>query len=367
MPFAQTEPPAGSGFRVTVHSSVAVELEWALAAGQRADFRDDHPTLSTLYATDPALRERVGRVWGGDTALDCCGFPELLVLAQRMGLLLSDDADALLDGLAAACALPLDEDEYPMASETAEDRRAVLTRLERLRGSAALRRDYVALVRDVWEAVRGDWERYGRGAVAVAVEARGEALARGTDWHEVARGGCDFGPLLDRCAAGLGPDGEVALVPAFFTHRGLLFDLPGLVVVGLRPDTTGVEARARTEHLARRLKAMADPTRLAIVDALRRGPRTVTELAAAFALAQPTVSNHVRVLREAGLVSDVRDGTRRNLVVHAEAADQLLAGLQGVLTGARPAHGPPSGHGAPDAPYAPSTPGGYRAEDGHPG
>ena len=361
MPLAPADAPAAPALRVGVHPSVAVELEWVLAAGQRADFRGDHPTLSAVYDRDPALQERVRAMWGGDTALDCCGYPELVVLAQRLGLLLSDDADALIGELEAACTMPLDEDAYRMASESAEDRRAVLTRLARLRRSATLRRDYVALVRDVWDAVRADWERYGRGAVAVAVETRREALARGTEWHEVARGACDFGGLLDTCVAGLGPDGEVAVIPAFFTHRGLLFDLPGLVVVGVRTDTTGVEARARTEHLARRLKAMADPTRLAILDALRRGPRTVTELASAFALAQPTVSNHVRVLREAGLVSDVRDGTRRNLVVRPDAADQLLAGLQGVLVGARAAHGAHAAEGAP------GTPAGYRAEDGHPG
>lgn len=362
MPLAPADSPAGPALRVGVHASVAVELEWALAAGQRADFRD-HPTLSALYDGDPALQERVRAMWGDDTALDCCGVPELVILAQRAGLLLSDDADALIGRLDAAATLPLDEDEYPMTSETAEDRRVVLTRLARLRRSATLRRDYVALVRDVWAGVRADWARYGRGAVAVAVEARREALARGTDWHEVVRGGCDFGPLLDQCVAGLGPGGEVAVIPAFFTHRGLLFDLPGLVVVGVRTDTTGVEARARTEHLARRLKAMADPTRLAILDALCRGPRTVTELATAFALAQPTVSNHVRVMRQAGLVSDVRDGTRRNLVVRPHAAEQLLASLQDVLVGARAAHGAHDVDGAP----APDAPAGYRAEDGHPG
>jgi DNA-binding transcriptional ArsR family regulator len=189
----------------------------------------------------------------------------------------------------------------------------------------------VDLVRDVWTAVRPDWERYGRGAVDLALGARREALARGTDWHEVARSSCDFGALLDTTVAGLPADGELAVVPAFFAHLGLLFDLPGLVLVGVRADITGVSARARTELLARRLKAISDPTRLAIVEALRGGPHTVTELAAAFALAQPTVSNHVRVLREAGLLSDVRQGTRRNLVVQADAAGDLLADLRGVL------------------------------------
>lgn len=341
MPLAP-DASAGDGprFRVGAHASVAVELSWALAAGRKAEFRDAHPTLVAAYGGDPELHRRVRDFWGPEVTT-CCGYMEVMVLAHRVGLLLSDDAPGLLDRLEEACALPVDEGAYELLSETAEDRAAVLARLARLRESDEARRAYVRLLRDVWEAVGGDWERYGRGAVDVAVQARRDALGRGTDWHEVARGGCDFGELLDQCVSGLGPGDEVAVVPAFFTHQGLLFDLPGTVVVGVRTDTTGVQARARTEVLARRLKALSDPTRLALVDALRSGPHTITELAAAFGLAQPTVSNHVRILREAELVTDEREGTRRRLTVRVDAADELLSRLQRVLTGppAPPAHG----------------------------
>jgi DNA-binding transcriptional ArsR family regulator len=136
--------------------------------------------------------------------------------------------------------------------------------------------------------------------------------------------------------------GVVVVVPAFFTHKGLLVDLPGVVVVGVRTDTTGAHARARTEALARRLKAISDPTRLAILDALRSGPRTATEIAAAFSLAQPTVSNHVKLLRDAGLVSDERSGTRRNLVVQHDMVEELIRSLHDVLSD-HPSHA----HGEP--------------------
>jgi DNA-binding transcriptional ArsR family regulator len=339
MPLVQTEVPTGTSPRVTVGPSIAIELEWALAAGENAGFRQDHPTLAAVYEGDPELHRRVQAMWGPEAATSCGGFMELMVLAHRVGLILSADAPALLDRLDEACALPLDERAYPLHSKTAEDRRVILLRLSRLRRSAQLRRQYVALVRDTWEAVRGDWERYGRRALEAAIGARSEAQARGADWHEVARSSCDFGALLEQSLTALGPNGELAVVPAFFTHQGLLFDLPGVVVLGVRTDTTGVQARARTQALARRLKAISDPTRLAILDALRTGPRTVTELAAAFTLAQPTVSNHVRVLREAGLVADERDGPRRHLVVQPEAANELLAGLQGVLRSEAHTHG----------------------------
>jgi len=132
----------------------------------------------------------------------------------------------------------------------------------------------------------------------------------------------------------MGPFGQVLVVPAFYTHKGMFVDLPGQVLVGVRSESDGATARARTEQLARQLKTISDPTRLAILDTLRRGPRTVTELADAFALAQPTVSNHVKILRDAGLVSDVRDGRRRRLVVRADEVRRVLGGLQDVLDGA---------------------------------
>ena len=132
---------------------------------------------------------------------------------------------------------------------------------------------------------------------------------RGPTGTRSARSECHFGDLLERTVAEARSGGPLVVVPAFFTHRGLIIDLPGVVVVGVRTDNTGAQARARTEALAHRLKAISDPTRLAILDALRGGPRTVGDIATAFALAQPTVSNHVKILREAQLVTDRRDGS----------------------------------------------------------
>ncbi|MGA3146566.1 MAG: metalloregulator ArsR/SmtB family transcription factor [Acidimicrobiales bacterium] len=334
MPLIHTDLPASKSPRVSVRPSVAIEIEWALASGEREDYRADHPVLAAVYEAHPDLQARVDGIWGPGEEMSCGGFMELMVLAHAAGLLFATDADELLDRLEELCTTPRPpEDGLPLLTETADDRRVILLRLERLRESGELRRAYVELVRDMWAAVRAEWERSGRGAVEVAVAIRRELEAKGADWHEVARSECDFGELLDSTVANLAPDGELVVVPAFFTHKGLLVDLPGVVVVGVRTDTTGAQARARTEALARRLKAISDPTRLAMLDALRNGPLTVTEIAVAFALAQPTVSNHVKVLRDAGLVSDVRDGTRRHLIVEHREVEELLTNLHDVLSG----------------------------------
>ena len=57
--------------------------------------------------------------------------------------------------------------------------------------------------------------------------------------------------------------------------------------------------------------ALADPTRRAIFERLARRPRPVGELARELPVSRPAVSQHLRVLREAGLVSDEKVGSRR--------------------------------------------------------
>ncbi|MDX2019585.1 MAG: metalloregulator ArsR/SmtB family transcription factor [Deltaproteobacteria bacterium] len=57
--------------------------------------------------------------------------------------------------------------------------------------------------------------------------------------------------------------------------------------------------------------ALADPTRRAILSRLAQGEATVTELAEPFGLAQPTISKHLRVLEEAGLIEQGKDAQRR--------------------------------------------------------
>lgn len=59
------------------------------------------------------------------------------------------------------------------------------------------------------------------------------------------------------------------------------------------------------------LLALADPTRRTVYERLRHRPHTVGELAKLAKISQPGVSQHLRVLRQARLVTDQRDGTRR--------------------------------------------------------
>jgi DNA-binding transcriptional ArsR family regulator len=57
--------------------------------------------------------------------------------------------------------------------------------------------------------------------------------------------------------------------------------------------------------------AIADPNRRHLLEELRRGPRTVNQLAAGMPVSRPAVSQHLKVLLDAGLVSVHSDGTKR--------------------------------------------------------
>ena len=85
--------------------------------------------------------------------------------------------------------------------------------------------------------------------------------------------------------------------------------LPVLPTLCCGPATRALSLAER-EELAARFKALADPARVAIVNRLAAADEVcVCDLNAALDLAQPTVSHHLRVLREAGLVESSRRGT----------------------------------------------------------
>ena len=75
------------------------------------------------------------------------------------------------------------------------------------------------------------------------------------------------------------------------------------------------------------LDALGDATRREIMERLRGGPRPVGEIAAGLPVSRPAVSQHLRVLREAGLVAERREGTRRIYRVEPEALADLRAYL----------------------------------------
>jgi DNA-binding transcriptional ArsR family regulator len=75
-------------------------------------------------------------------------------------------------------------------------------------------------------------------------------------------------------------------------------------------------------------EALAEPTRRRILDQLLDRPRTVGDLVAALNVSQPSVSKHLRVLRDAGVVDVRKDAQRRIYELRPEALAEVLAWVE---------------------------------------
>jgi DNA-binding transcriptional ArsR family regulator len=78
------------------------------------------------------------------------------------------------------------------------------------------------------------------------------------------------------------------------------------------------------------MDALGDPTRRAIFERLRRGPQPVGELARGLPISRPAVSQHLRVLKDARLVRDRAEGTRRIYSVDPDGLAEARSWLEGM-------------------------------------
>jgi len=308
------DEPSSPASSVLVSPSAALELFWITF---RCEGLPDRPTP----LAGSRLARRTQEFWSdGDP-----GFPELIVIANRRDMLAGEDLDAFLADLPVAA---LRTDDLVLESETAQTRRVIVDRLDHLAADTRLRRRYLALLRELWESVRTEWEKEGLPTVRAAALVAERRLAAGERPGDLApRVSEPSLALLDR------PRGASLLVcPGYFAGR-CVWDLPGTLLLGFGTDSRGELAnlRARAEVLAQRLKAIADPTRLAIMMRLGQGPATITELARGLSISQPAVSMHFKVLRGAGMVLGQRDGNRTAYSVDAERVSTLLEEMAQVL------------------------------------
>jgi DNA-binding transcriptional ArsR family regulator len=75
------------------------------------------------------------------------------------------------------------------------------------------------------------------------------------------------------------------------------------------------------------VSALADPTRFSVLEKLRDGPRSVGEIANDLPVSRPAVSQHLKVLKEAGLVNDRSVGTRRIYYIDPKGLGAMRAWL----------------------------------------
>jgi len=79
--------------------------------------------------------------------------------------------------------------------------------------------------------------------------------------------------------------------------------------------------------------ALGDPTRRTVFELLRSGPRPVGAIAAQMTVSRPAVSQHLRVLKDAGLVTDTADGNRRLYSVSSQGLEAARSYLESFWDG----------------------------------
>jgi DNA-binding transcriptional ArsR family regulator len=88
--------------------------------------------------------------------------------------------------------------------------------------------------------------------------------------------------------------------------------------------------------------ALGDPTRRAIFERLARGPTAVGELARGLPVSRPAVSQHLRMLKRAGLVSDQREGSKRLYEIDLDGVEAMRSYLDSFGTDALAAYRHPA-------------------------
>ena len=307
---------------VRVAPSAVLELFWLTLRCDGGAAPGEHPLFDPRDGAMRTLAARTRAFWGeGDE-----GFPEVLAIARHRGLLLGEALDPFLADLPLSS---LRTDDLTLASETAEVRAMIISRLERLRADRTLRRRYLTLLRALWKAVRSEWEIKGLAAVASRCEVARRRLESGEE-------PADLAPRISPQALNLvrHPGGaEVVICPGYFTGR-CVWELPGVVLLGIPADGGGdlAELRSRADGFAVQLKALADPTRLAILLRISNNPASITDVTREFGISQPAVSVHFRVLRDAELVTGIREGGRTLYSLDSHSAADLLEKLSQALT-----------------------------------
>jgi DNA-binding transcriptional ArsR family regulator len=84
-----------------------------------------------------------------------------------------------------------------------------------------------------------------------------------------------------------------------------------------------VPQRTKDSATDRLFGALANPTRRDVLDLLLSGPRTVADIAAHFDMARPSVSEHLKVLKDGGLVAETRQGRFRYYAVEPQPLHDL--------------------------------------------
>ena len=322
MPASSSDVPRAP---IRVAPSAPLELMWLVHwAGAGHSHGGDFAPLDELRRRHGAELEKL---WGERLAQYST---EMLVLSHRSGTMLDQDLKRFFSRLDAA----IEDAQVPsLLSESPREREIVKERLERLRVESASRKRYIAVLTSLWSDMEEEWAKVGRPAVMAEAEKWARAVDGGAPYRQLLQVQHIWPPRpeIDGLADTAAGEGNLILTPTWFGGRIHVLEFDGLIYVGrgIRLGEPSFKEVAAT--VASRIKTLADPTRLAILLRLAREPASVTELARQFNLSQPTVSAHVQVLREAGLLEEKTVGRSAQLSASAEALHEVFAHTEEML------------------------------------
>ena len=196
-----------------------------------------------------------------------------------------------------------------------------------MRDDPKVRNAYRDILVEVWRVASSAWDRKGRDVVAGACVAWKAKVEKGASIEELVP---PRHPLTR--ADRLGFDDlfahrtEYALSPLYFcTSGGHVVDLDDYVHIAVpSSDLLPVRKVRDAMFVADRLRVLAEPTRVHILIQLLSAPSSVMDIARALRVSQPTVSGHLKILREAGLIQPKRFGARMVMVASRKRVERLL-------------------------------------------
>lgn len=309
MPAEIDSSPGDRRPHIQVDVSAVVELTFALFLIQRRkemSAGEQPGWLEDMERDRPDLIRAVQDFWQDEPHVE---WVELAVLADRLHALAGPDPSRLIAGIEEVAAQ--DAPVPPLPSESPEVHDLVTRRLARLQESPGRRARYRSVVERVWSALQPSWEGGGRDEAEGRVRELRSRLVAG-DLASVVPG--LHLAMRERYAGAISgalSAGEILVVPFGLAQVGQIFLAIGdhvVIALGPRSGQRRDQLRLSAVSAAARFKVLGDPTRLAILGRIMHSPSTVTDLAIYFELAQPTVSAHVKHLRDAGLLESERVG-----------------------------------------------------------
>jgi len=312
--------------QIPVSVSAPIELMWLIHWSGAT--HDHHGAMGGMEEYRRVFGPDLHKLWD-DRAPQVS--TEMLVLAHRSGAMLDADLDRFFSRLETTINEPAPLPS--LRSESVEERELMRQRLERLRDDRALRRRYVDLLKRLWSAAEAEWLSTGRAAVITEAEKWSKALETAIPYRQLLQTQHLWPPRpeTDVFADAAAAEGNMVMTPAWFGGQIHVLEFDGKVYVGRGIRHEGPTLKQMAADIAGNAKTLSDPTRVAILLLLARESASVTEIARHFQLSQPTVSAHVQVLREAGLLEEKTMGRSALLSASQDGVRRLFAGAEETL------------------------------------